>query len=298
VSNDTEASEIPALGEGYSHARKAYGLTSALLMAWELIGIELQASPMENLKLTLKSPQAAPYVLIVLIIYFGFRVTIEWHQNDIRRRSLRASRIDFAAAHTIAAAALLLYGFQTLSKIQIANTFARGLITFLISVATIGLVFIIIYQSDSSTDESFRARVVFIGLMGVLGTIVGFYFGSADKTTTKLQIASVKAADKQLITHVAGGDHPYRYSITSTDSKFKEIKKVSEDGWIVEVLDQAPKAGATLTFEVTDNKEQKASTRIDFPAEVKPETLAQPSTSPTTGQKASPTPEQVKPAER
>jgi hypothetical protein len=130
VINDTKTSEIPALGEGYSHARKAYGLTSALLMAWELIGVELEASPIENLKLTLKSPQAAPYVLIVLIIYFGFRVTIEWYQTDIRRRNLPASRIDFVAAHAIAVAALALYGFQTLAKVQVANTVAPNRVGF------------------------------------------------------------------------------------------------------------------------------------------------------------------------
>src|SRR5437588_5845111 len=117
-----EQPTIPPLDEAYGHARKAYGLVSALLIAWELIGVELDASPVENVKVTLKSPQAAPYVLIVLILYFGFRTTIEWYQNDSRRRRLLASRIDFTVSHLIAITALALYGFQTLSKIQIANT--------------------------------------------------------------------------------------------------------------------------------------------------------------------------------
>jgi len=125
ASPDTsEQPTIPALDESYGHARKAYGLVSALLIAWELIGVELEPSPIENVKVTLKSPQAAPYVLIALIIYFGFRMTIEWYQNDSRRRMRPASRIDFAVAHLIAITALALYAFQTLSKIQIANTAA------------------------------------------------------------------------------------------------------------------------------------------------------------------------------
>ena len=124
MSNNPRQPEIAALGEAYNHARKAYGLTSALLIAWELIGVELEASPIESVKLTLKSPQAAPYVLIVLIIYFGFRMTIEWYQNDIRRRRLPASRIDFAVAHAIAIVSLALYGYQTLSKVQLANIIA------------------------------------------------------------------------------------------------------------------------------------------------------------------------------
>jgi hypothetical protein len=126
VSDNIDQSQIPPLGEGYAHSRKAYGLVSALLIAWELIGVELEASPIENIKLTLKSPQAAPYVLIVLIIYFSFRTTIEWYQNDVRRRRLLASRIDFTAAHAIAAVAIVLYAFQSLSKIQVANTISSS----------------------------------------------------------------------------------------------------------------------------------------------------------------------------
>jgi hypothetical protein len=144
----------------------------------------------------------------------------------------------------------------------------------MISVATIGLAFVLVYQSflsQASADSFRRAREVFAGLMGVLGTIVGFYFGTVEKPATSLEIAAIKAADKQLLTHVSGGTRPYQYSITSTDKEFKEIKKVSEDGWIVELLEQPPKPGSIITVEVTDNKEQKASRKIDFPGELKPE---------------------------
>jgi PKD repeat protein len=148
--------------------------------------------------------------------------------------------------------------------------FARGLITFLISVATIGLAFVLVYQSfsaDQAADNGFRrAREVFVGLMGVLGTIVGFYFGSAERPNAPLEIAPVQVVDKQLLTHVSGGTRPYQYVITSTDKDFKEIKKVSEDGWIVEVLEQPPKPGSTITVEVTDNKQQKESKKFNIPA--------------------------------
>jgi hypothetical protein len=50
VSDNIDQSQIPPLGEGYAHSRKAYGLVSALLIAWELIGVELEASPIENIK--------------------------------------------------------------------------------------------------------------------------------------------------------------------------------------------------------------------------------------------------------
>jgi hypothetical protein len=153
--------------------------------------------------------------------------------------------------------------------------FARGLITFPIIVATIGLAFVLVLQSLSlvpATDDSFRrARQIFAGLMGVLGTIVGFYFGSVEKPIVPLEIAEIKAADKQLLTHVSGGTRPYAYSITSSNRDFKQIRKDSEDGWLIELLEQPPKPGSTITVEVTDNKGQEATRKIVFPGELKPE---------------------------
>ena len=158
--------------------------------------------------------------------------------------------------------------------------FARGLITFLISVATIGLAFVLVFQSFSTDDNSFRrAREIFAGLMGVLGTIVGFYFGSAEKTTALPEIAPIKLSGSQLVTHVTGGNRPYRYSITSTDKDFKELRKISEDGWIVEVLEQPAKPGTTITIEVTDIKDQKVSAKLEIP-EPKPTPSPSPPPSP------------------
>ncbi|MEP6699436.1 MAG: hypothetical protein ABJB09_06865 [Verrucomicrobiota bacterium] len=112
---------IPPLGEAYRRARRAYGLTSAILMAWELVGIQLGGVPVEHVRLWLKSPEAALYMLIALILYFGVRLSIEWYQNDIRRRELPASRRDFVMSHTIAIAAVALYGFQTFAGLQLAD---------------------------------------------------------------------------------------------------------------------------------------------------------------------------------
>jgi hypothetical protein len=157
--------------------------------------------------------------------------------------------------------------------------FARGLITFIISVATIGLAFVLVFQSFSggeSGENGFRrAREIFAGLMGVLGTIVGFYFGSTDKPSAPLQVAAVKVADKQLITYVSGGSRPYHYTITSTDTDFKQIDGNSEEGWVVETLAQPPKAGSRITISVKDNKETKEDRKIDMPATVSPQQRAQ-----------------------
>jgi hypothetical protein len=140
-------------------------------------------------------------------------------------------------------------------------------------VATIGLAFVLVCESFAGSDEKFderfrRAREILALLMGILGTIVGFYFGSAQQSNVgPLGIAEVKAADRQLITFVSGGSPPYRYSISSTDPAFKTIKdRISQDGWIVESFAQPFQAGSTVTVNATDGRDQTVSRRIDFPA--------------------------------
>lgn len=111
----------PHFGAAYDKARRSYGLASAVLLAWELIGIQLDPAPVQSFKVTLQSPQAAPYVLLALVIYFAIRLTIEWFQTDTVRRQMFASRADFVLAHIIGTAALGLYAAQTLLRIQVVN---------------------------------------------------------------------------------------------------------------------------------------------------------------------------------
>ena len=165
-----QPSEIPGVTEEYAHARRAYGLISALLMAWELIGVELESSPVENFKITIKSPQAAPYVLIVLILYFSVRTTIEWYQIDVRRRNLFVSRFDFAMAHVIAGAALGLFAVQTLLRIQIANNIVPGKIA---AIATGSFIAAALFAFLSPSlrkglSRSQRIRALSLAIIGVL----------------------------------------------------------------------------------------------------------------------------------
>jgi hypothetical protein len=73
---------------------------------------------------------------------------------------------------------------QVLRRLE-DTAYARGVIKFLISLAAIGLAFMFVHQAltgGNTSEAGFqRGREVLSGLMGVLGTIVGFYFGSDDK---------------------------------------------------------------------------------------------------------------------
>jgi len=67
---------------------------------------------------------------------------------------------------------------------ELSNTeVARGLITFLVAVSTVGIALILtvyaVATQDPKAKENFGlAKEVLSSLIGVLGTIVGFYFGS------------------------------------------------------------------------------------------------------------------------
>lgn len=125
--------------------------------------------------------------------------------------------------------------------------YARGMITFLITVSAIGLCFILVVQSffgvDDANGERFRrGREVLTLLTGILGTIVGFYFGTTEKPQAELHVPEFQIVQKtntlrQLMTHISGGVPPYRYNIRfqagsgQTNAVPKGIEnKLSEDG--------------------------------------------------------------------
>lgn len=114
----------PSLSNAYQKAHKTYVLSSALLASWQLIGIELNTK--EKWGVELKSPNAVPFVLLAMIIYFGYRLTVEWMQCDEERRSNRAANVDFVVAHTIAGLALLISLTQYLLRIRIADIISHA----------------------------------------------------------------------------------------------------------------------------------------------------------------------------
>jgi PASTA domain/Putative Ig domain len=75
-------------------------------------------------------------------------------------------------------------GHAFLDKLAV-NEVARGLITFVVAISTVGIAIILaistVLGSDSADDDKRfdRGKQVLSILIGVLGTIVGFYFGSA-----------------------------------------------------------------------------------------------------------------------
>ena len=141
--------KIDHLTPEYYKARRGLMLFSGLLIAWELIGIELSPKfnidPL-NLDITIKSPQAAPAVLIILIIYFSIRTAIEWHQSHPERRKEKASVADIFLTATVVIASLIIITIQFLLKIQIADIFdASSMMAFIFSIFIGYLVYYLFY---------------------------------------------------------------------------------------------------------------------------------------------------------
>jgi hypothetical protein len=112
---------------------------------------------------------------------------------------------------------------------QLANQdTARGLITFLVT-ATAAALFIImavstIVGSDGAdADKRFdRGKQILTMLIGILGTIIGFYFGTASSSSqTSIKVSDMKVEPAQaarggkfaISGTVSGGKGPYTYSI-------------------------------------------------------------------------------------
>ena len=114
------------LSSEYHKAHKQLMLWATVLFIWELVGVDLgkakdvggNIGPIVN---ALKSPQAVPWVLLILVIYFLFKCSIEWAQCRTERRKLPFARADFVSGWIVALAAITLYIAQTISRIQFAD---------------------------------------------------------------------------------------------------------------------------------------------------------------------------------
>ncbi len=177
--------------------------------------------------------------------------------------------------------ALLLYKGLGVSAIDLGNDeVARGVITYLVSVGTIMIAIVLVLSVILGNQEGMKDRFalgkeVLSVLIGVLGTIIGFYYGSTvtevKAQPSDMQMATVKITPDQpqagasfnLSTLVTGGEQPYTYSISFDKDAFgKEIipavvNQPSRDGKISQDISiPANIAAGTISFqiEVKDKK--------------------------------------------
>ena len=123
---DPRRPRLPPVSSSFDKARRSYGVATALLLGWALVGIELSDKPLSSVDVTLKSPHAAPFIMLASVIYFAFRFTIEWYLSEPERRAHSAARIDFGFAHLLGVVAVVIFVGQQLTKVQLADKFTTA----------------------------------------------------------------------------------------------------------------------------------------------------------------------------
>jgi hypothetical protein len=182
---------------------------------------------------------------------------------------------------------IVTYGQGFLTKLADKEV-ARGLITFLIAITTVGVAIIlaistlVLTEGDAGDKRFDRGKQVLSILIGVLGTIVGFYFGSAVErerppplaiATTTLSPGQINTAYPPTTLQATGGVPPLKWS----------VKPALPAGLTLEVatgtISGTPTAALQakkFTFTVTDSAKPAASATADIPLEIKREAPAGP----------------------
>jgi hypothetical protein len=174
---------------------------------------------------------------------------------------------------------------------------ARGMITFVVSVVTVAMGLILVLAAFLSGGRDIEKRFalgkdVFTILVGVLGTIMGFYYGQeasenggaggGQQTTAQvLQISDPRAdpaapaagANFRIISQVSGGDPPYKYTITFDPANIIQAlppDQPSSDGNINQqfTVPAATAAGTAIKYTIKasdkDNKKQGTNDKGQF----------------------------------
>lgn len=132
--------------------------------------------------------------------------------------------------------------------------FARGLITYLFAVVTIGTA-VVLVVSALTTEETpaherrfERGKEILALLLGVFGTIVGYYFGSAVAngqtgetlvTVVPIHLSTTTVAPGtqfNLTTYVSGGKPPYTFATGYDNDTVKPGEPVEASGWILKTV--------------------------------------------------------------
>jgi len=167
-------------------------------------------------------------------------------------------------------------GIKNVSDLADLDT-ARGLITFVITLGTVTIAIMLTLTAVVIRDFDKRISVgkeILTILVGVLGTIVGFYYGASPKpATTATQTAAISVAQvtispdqpkngeqATISTTLSGGTAPYTYSIKFTPSTIKAIEnQESANGEIHQPFTASVPAGTNIDF-VIEGKDKNGLT--------------------------------------
>jgi hypothetical protein len=160
------------------------------------------------------------------------------------------------------------------------SNFARGLITYLFAVVTIGTAVVLIVSvlttenTESNMERVDRGKDILSLLLGVFGTIIGFYFGSelnsehkadANFNVTPLLLSQTLSSSNQELTltaAVSAGEPPYLYRVAvGKEAELGSTNFVDANAWIVYHL-QAPTVTENSIVPITVDVEDAHGKRL------------------------------------
>jgi hypothetical protein len=151
---------------------------------------------------------------------------------------------------------------------------ARGLITYLFAVTTIGVAIIVVVMGLTGgaeiKDRFDRGKEVLALLLGVFGTIVGYYYGSElageNRGTYMLTPAHLSAEAAvpgepiRVTAYVTGGTPPYEYRVLFAKQVLADDVIRTQEGWIDTVIEIPAETGPglqRLNLETSDGAHNK-----------------------------------------
>lgn len=223
-------------------------------------------------------------------------------ESPARNVTLFNTLLSAGAAVFVIALALLITIFAFLwSKPRLELladvTVARGVITFLFTVGTIGLAVLMVSalflaSAEGLNDRFDRGKEVLTALVAILGTVVGFYFGSEGDTGRAPGEIAIGApvvfpspapagGEVQVAVLALGGRSPFTYAINlgstdeALDSALQDVVGETESGLITQALrlpDQARGKPVLFDLEVSDDAGNSAKlmgieVTVEAPAE-------------------------------
>jgi hypothetical protein len=156
---------------------------------------------------------------------------------------------------------------------------ARGLITYLFTVVTIGIAVALVLSAlvgpvQSAVDARFqRGKEILSLLLGVFGTIIGFYFGSEIASANRevpfqvsgIDLSPLPVGPSGIVTVravIQGGAPPVTFGLGEADEKVDVNEIAFDGGWIVKQLKlKAPQQGLSQSIHLV--VEDSTGKRLD-----------------------------------